>query len=364
MRKGITYIYETYMNNSFAIISRQHIKHLRRHVEVYEVSDDVLDNMMWSSGHNILIHPITYRLLGWDGYLRERGKKRLERLRLIKRRLGGFDIAETSRISDEAVRILNKMDLVFVPSSFSKEIMQKCGVKAPVEVMPHGVHELYELQKFCGKPLSRKIAFLKAMKEQRNYKYVLFFVWYSEHRKGGDIVADAMSRIQKEFDDVILLVKAGDVIDGSIHYFSPLRMVMVRGILKDYEVVQLYDLADVCVVPSRGGAFELNALEAMCRGVPTIATDGICFRDLRGYYIPIRCTNGHRIYPPQAIIHIGEGVEPDREDFYKKLVDVLDRLEHYKREFERRRKELLEKYSWRRLCDEILVPKLREFGFI
>ena len=78
MKKGITYIYETYMNNSFAIISRQHIKHLRRHVEVYEVSDEVLDYMMWSSGHNILIHPITYRLLGWDGYLRERGRKRLE----------------------------------------------------------------------------------------------------------------------------------------------------------------------------------------------------------------------------------------------------------------------------------------------
>ena len=202
------------------------------------------------------------------------------------------------------------------------------------------------------------------MKEQRNYKYVLFFVWYSEHRKGGDIVADVMSRIQREFDDVILLVKAGDVIDGSIHYFSSLKVAMIRGILQDYEIVQLYDLADVCVVPSRAGAFELNALEAMCRGVPTIATDGICFKDFQGYYIPIRSTNGRRVYPPQAVIHIGEGVEPDREDFYKKLVDVLDRLEHYKREFERRRQKLLEKYSWRRLCDEILVPKLREFGFI
>jgi len=316
----------------------------------------VLDNVMWTTPKKILLHPVGYIMLGDKVEMFKQRLRRLYYLKKVTKRLAGFDTADSNKISMIFVDVLNHLDFVIVPSSWAMECYVNSGVETDVFVLPHGLNEPF--LKDSREITNDAILKLQQIKKKHKAKFVLFFLLHSEFRKGADFVKEAISTIQQERDDVILVVKS----QFPINYFNRLRSINITGWLSDDELRQLYDVCDVLVCPSRGGGFELNALEGIARGLPTLVPNGMCFLDYIQYAIPIKLKNKVVVLPNNPI-HVGHGYEIDVEDFTKKLKRVLDNLGKHKRQFKKNAKVVRERYAWNVICDK-LYNILSQYEFV
>ena len=361
--KEIYYIYPKFQFGSFHNISVEHINRLRKRIKVQEIDKNTLDNICWAEGKRTLLHPVGYILLGDSIYKIEQKKKRLQVLRSVSRNLGGFDTADSSQISDIFVKVLNKLDLVIVPSTWAKDVYEKSGVETDVRVLPHGIPDAFlEQPETEFIPANKAIAELIEIKQKNRAKLVLFFLMHSGYRKGADLVAKVMREIQKNHKNVYLVVKTHNVLDPFFSHFKELKMINVRGWFNEIELRQLYDVCDVIVCPSRGGGFELNALEGIARGKPTLFTDAMCFEDYRDFGIPIKIEKEVKVLPGNPL-HTGVGYEVSISDFVSKLEKVIRRYYYYKQKALRASRKVRKLYSWDKIVND-LFDMLVESGFV
>jgi len=354
------YVYPIYKDVSFSLISKNHIKHLNSKVKIQEIDESVLDSIMWVGEKRILLHPIGYLLLGDRIEHFKHRIKRLYKLQNVANVLGGFDTADSDKISRVFVNVLNQMDLVMVPSSWAKETYERSGVESPIEIIPHGLNEAFLTESKEIK--SDGIQKLIEIKEKHNAILVLFFLTHSGFRKGADLVAEAMKRIQREYDNVFLVVKTSNIVDPYLRHLSSLKMIHIKGFLNDNELRELYDACDILLCPSRGGGFELNALEGIARGLITLVPNGMCFTDYVKYAVPVELGKSVQVFDDNPI-HIGNGYEVDVDDLTKKLMDTIDKIDRYKRKFKRNSKIVRREYSWKKICEKLLMV-LEEYGFV
>jgi len=242
MKPRITYMYPRRKRVSFTIVAKKHIKELRRRgLDIHEADihafnkDDI--------GVLTLVHPIFYPLIdsprSYRTILRHSDK------------LIGFDVCDTDRISHLASYVANLFDCVIVPSTFCKEVYRRSGVFIDIEVLPHGVDDV-----FLREPREPRDKDVRRIYELKGRK-ILFFLWHSGFRKGADVVADAFSRLTKEFDNVYLIVKLAGILDPFVQFLYNIpNVILFNKWLDDEDLVDLYDACDIVVVPSRGGGFE------------------------------------------------------------------------------------------------------------
>jgi len=359
-RRYLFYIYPRFKQVSFRYISQIHVQHLRNYIRVQELDEDVLDVIKLARGRNVLLHPILYSVMG--DTLEQYGKKiqRLKKLLRVKNRLGGFETADSDKISVWAVDILNRLDLVIVPSTFVKNTLQNSGVVAPIEVLPHGVpEEFLNSHKIITHP---RLLELLNFKAKQGAIFVLHHLPHSGYRKGSDLVYEVMKKIQEKHPNVHLVVKRLNILDHMLGKLLSLRSFEVSEELNWRDYASLYDLCDICLLPSRGGGFECVSIEAIARGVPVLAPKEGCFKDYNQYTIPIE-TEGRPEVLPGNPIHIGKGFEISLDDFYNKLSHVIENLEAYKQQFKKYAEEARQSYSWSKICGK-LVEILRTYGFI
>ena len=185
----------------------------------------------------------------------------------------------------------------------------------------------------------------------------------SGFRKGADLFAKAMSIVQKENPNAIILAKRLEGLDPYLPLLRQLRCIEIGSYLELDAYRQLYDLSDITVLASRGGGWELNALESLARGIPTIVPKAGCFLDYIEYTIPVRVTKNRPVVLPDNPIHVGRGWEIDVEELAKTILKVADNLSKYKRIARKNMKKIWKEYSWRRIVDKI-VKILSEYDFI
>jgi glycosyltransferase involved in cell wall biosynthesis len=129
--------------------------------------------------------------------------------------------------------------------------------------------------------------------------------------------------------------------------------VQVYGWLNDYEKMALYDLADITLVLSRGGGFELSALESLARGVPVITSSKGSWTDYVPPFLQARVGERVKVFEGNAI-HVGYGYKVDVEDALSKIHDILDNYDDYRARVEEwRQKVLKNEYRW-----DIIAEKL------
>jgi len=267
------------------------------------------------------------------------------------KKLIGIDVADSDRMSRLAVDILNMYDELIVPSTFCKHVYESSGVKRKVHVVPHGVDpEWYEMPNLWETvppaSISPAILHVYLYKLRTRRKIILFWLWHSGQRKGWNEVRQFYEKIRKERDDVILVLKTG--IANPIEYQQVMHLgcINIYGWISETDKLALYDIADLVLVFSRGGGFELNALEALARGVPVLTVDWGCFLD----YVPpyLRCKKGRRVQPlPGNKLHVGYGYAVDVEDAVNKAHHILDNLDEYRAKVNEWREKVLKKrFRW------------------
>lgn len=330
--------------SSFGFISDHHIEHLPR--AGLNIHTTTLEDLIWKVTSNKddwgLLHPIFYVFQRFAKLGRMGGKASLGSLRRHHRRMGGFDVADSDRISSYAVECANQMDLVMVPSKSSKKAYVDSGVKCRVEVVPHGVSELYSR-------VTAKLEKLPTYSARPNKPIpseglnVLFFFMHSATRKGADIVLSVMRRILADRPNVNFVLKAG--------YRSELcnlpRTTYINDWLAEVDLVKLYNACHILIAPTRGGGYEMNVLEGMARGLVVVASDLPAIQEYAKPYVLTAKSTGRKVKPLyDNPIHVGYGVDPDPEHFHELLEYAIDNYDTRRSESEKYAPEIREKHNW------------------
>lgn len=118
---------------------------------------------------------------------------------------------------------------------------------------------------------------LKSFDIKEEPKYIISFVGKLTHFKGVDVLLKAAHIYEKRYGHTVLTIIAGN---GELYsklnkLKSELKLTNVHffGHVSQAELVKIYNIADVSVVPSRTEPFGLVAIEALACGTPVIGTN-------------------------------------------------------------------------------------------
>jgi glycosyltransferase involved in cell wall biosynthesis len=356
---NVLYVYDRVRTTSFSLVAQKHIDYMRKlgTVSVREMSIYAFPLFKPDSRYVVVVHPFVYV---WS-YIRNEMSDVADVAEVRNRyeKIVGIYVCDTDRMSGVAVNVLNEADVLVVPSEFCVNVFKRSGVKKPVYRVPHGVDEhWYVIQNVWVsqgiRGLSASLIQLYQYKRKTGKKLLLWWFWHSWLRKGGPWVKAVYEKLVKRRNDVKLVVKTSMADVPELAELAPLGMVQVYGWLKDMEKIALYDLADVTLMFSVGGAFELNGLESLARGVPAVAADWGPWTE----YIPpfLRVKPGKRERPlPDNDVHVGYGYAVDVEDAVAKIEDVLDNYDEYRAKTDEwRRNVLYPEYRWNVVAERLI----------
>jgi glycosyltransferase involved in cell wall biosynthesis len=183
-------------------------------------------------------------------------------------------------------------------------------------------------------------------KVKRNKKLLLFWLWHSSARKGWPEVREVYNRLVRERKDVVLLLKTVHPNTPEFQEVMHLGAIQVYGWLSEYEKMALYDLADITLVFSRGGGFEVNALESLARGVPVVTSNVGSWTDYVPEFLQVKAGERVRVFENNAV-HVGYGYRVDVESALDKVHDILENYDEYRGRVEEwRQKVLVKEYRW------------------
>ena len=307
-----------------------------------------MDDLIWKGTRGKaewgLLHP-TFSFFQSIERLRQRGAvASMQMLRKAHERLGGFDIADSSRISPLAVTMANKLDLMIVPSKCSQAAFKRSGVETKVRVVPHGLSENYSAP-----------AMPSRLVPKTKWK-VLYFLMHSPRRKGAEVVHRAMSQILKRLKGVRLIVKtgAGTRLPEVSRLANLPRTKVIDRWLSEKQLVKLYDACDVLLCPSLGGGFELNVLEGLARGLIPITSDWPAIREYADPHAFIIDDLDEKVRPYlKNAIHTGLGANPDPEHLYGLVYHTFENRVSLKKHAENYAQEFRDNYSWTSVAKRI-----------
>jgi glycosyltransferase involved in cell wall biosynthesis len=368
----LLYVYPQFHTVSFTLIARKHVEYLKKQelADVYELDELTFPSYVPHIKYDTILHPWIYiyhrfmqtKLNTLDVSLRDRLSKYLEWWRSCFNQLVAIDVCDSDRMSDYAVSLLNQADKVIVPSNYCVEVYRSSGVKRPVYRVPHGVDpDWYSTPNtwealplvLSVKRVSPALVDLYVYKARKNKRFLLFWLWHSEARKGWFEVREFYSRLVRERGDVVLVLKTMYPHSPAFQEVMHLGAIQVYGWLSEYEKMALYDLADVTLVFSRGGGFEHNALESLARGVPVVTSNRGSWTDYVPQFLQVKAGERVRVFEGN-VIHVGYGYRVDVESALDKINDILDNYEDYKAKVrEWRDKVLVNEFRWDLIANKL-----------
>lgn len=251
---------------------------------------------------------------------------------------------ETTHIDSERIKILNTADEIWVPSKFTKKIMVKAGIKVPVYTMPLGFNpEIFT----PNLPPNRTPLIPK-----RGFTFLCMGNY--EDRKGLDLFIKAFNREFKD-EDVYALIHVTYGKKPPIK--NPRIRIVKRGkfSLERFQMGELYASADCFVLPSRGEAFGLPALEALACALPVIYTNWGGQTDFLSPEIayPVKYKLVRAKTPVLARCPEAKYAEVLISDLRKQMRYVYENYDEAKKKAEKGRKLILENWTWEHACQKM-----------
>jgi glycosyltransferase involved in cell wall biosynthesis len=348
----VAYFYPMHHEVSFKYVAEQHIRFLSEHFTVDPVDEHALTGFSPVQGTAVVLHPLLY-LAGksLDGYMH---------LVSLAQRVVGVDVADSDRLSADAVTIVNLTDALIVPSEFSRKVYVESGVRVPVHVVPHALNDAFLAEEQPEGYINELGEYIPLLLKLREKYRVLFFyaLWHSDYRKGADLVLETLSQLSKERGDFALIARTSSPIFLYETEKRGIRTLAVTRHLSYAGMRYLYDLCDIYPLFSRGGGFELNGLEALARGEVVIAAEGGAWEEYmpREFLVPSRAWV--RVFRNNPY-HVGLGPEIDVERVVDILHEVMDDLDEWKEKAREHSVRVRELYSPSRV-KSILISAFEE----
>ena len=365
----ILYVYPQHHTVSFTVIARKHVEYMRRLglAEVYEMDELAFPGFCPVTRYGAVLHPHVYI---WHRFierlyrvasdtLRHKVPQYLDYYRSRFDKVVAVDVCDSDRMSDYAVGLLNQADRVVVPSSYCVEVYRSSGIRRPVYRVPHGVDpEWYTSPNVWdtapAKAINPSLLEVHLYKIRKNKRFLLFWLWHSSDRKGYPEVRELYNRLAKERKDVVLVLKTYSPNTPEFQEIMHLGAIQVYGWLNNYEKMSLYDLADITLLFSRGGAFEQNCIESLIRGVPCVAGYWGSWKDYLPPFLGVKTGERVKVFDGNAI-HVGYGYKVDVEDALSKIHDILENYDDYRARVEEwRQKVLLNEYRWDLIAKKLI----------
>lgn len=186
----------------------------------------------------------------------------------------GFSMFETSRIPSSWVADCNRMDAIFVPCQWNKEVFSRSGVTVPIHAIPMGVnHERYKRKK-------------QQATERQKYKFYSAFQW-SERKNPTGLIRGFIAAFDGNKDvsltiktyvkdhsqaEAKLISEKVKEIKASVRAKDPPAIFLKVERLSDAQMESIHMTHDCFVLPSRGEGLGLPYLDALMVGNPTIGT--------------------------------------------------------------------------------------------
>lgn len=178
----------------------------------------------------------------------------------------GFPIFELDNLTPLERHQLNSLDEIFVCSEWAKQVCKANDINPEVRVIPLGV----DLEIF--KPMPRFMW----------NKFVFINVGKWEYRKGHDVLIECFNQAFKENDNVELWMINDNPLRPaeennswrSQYTGSPLgkKVKIIDRVPSQEELALLMSNADCGIFPARAEGWNLEVLELMSLGVPSIVT--------------------------------------------------------------------------------------------
>jgi glycosyltransferase involved in cell wall biosynthesis len=247
---------------------------------------------------------------------------------------------ETNKANPAWVDCLNRMDLVVVPSEFTKKTFMNSGeVTARVEVIPES---WFEEMRTAGEnnslgeklKLDTKFNFLlvgqftgnNAENDRKNIAYTI--KWIAEEFKDNPdvgLVIKTNSGRQSKADKRHCLNMLSQIVMQVKKGAGP-KIYLLHGAMTNKEFADLYTHPQIkaLVTLTHGEGFGLPILEAAVAGLPVIATDWSAHTEFlnQGKFIKVECSLGpihqsrvdNSIFMPDA-----KWAFPNEQDFKRKI---------------------------------------------
>jgi glycosyltransferase involved in cell wall biosynthesis len=365
----ILYVMPLHHTVSFTIVGMKHVEYLRKLglAKVYEIDELSFPSFYPHDRYEAVLHPYIYiwnRVIqrfyrAVNDNLKHRIPKYIENFKNQFNQLIAVDVCDSDRTSDYAVELLNYADKIVVPSNFCVEVYRSSGVKKPVFRVPHGVDphwystpNIWETSPV--KKLNTVLIDLYLYKIRKNKRFLLFWLWHSDIRKGWNEVKEVYIRLAKGRNDVVLVLKTLTPNSPAFQDVMHMGAVQVYGWLSEYEKMALYDIADITLMFSRGGAMELNCLESLARGTPCVASYWGSWKDYLPPFLGVKTGERVKVFDGNAI-HVGYGYKVDVEDALNKIHNILDNYDDYRARVEEwRQKVLANEYRWDLIAQKLV----------
>lgn len=258
--------------------------------------------------------------------------------------VGKFNIGmtagvEADRCNPQWIDAINQMNLVIVPSEFTKSTFMSSGkVTTPIVVVPEAFpDEILNQDNIAPLPFEpeTKFNFLvfgqatggDAAADRKNLPFTLkwLFEAFADKPDVGIILKTNMGRYSSA--DRFVCEGMLSKLLAEVNKQANPKFYLLHGEMNETEIVGLYKHPTVkgLVTLTHGEGFGLPILEAAACGVPVIATGWSAHTEFLGHgkYIKIGCTPGsipNTRVDGQIWVHGAQWAMPDEADFKKRVL--------------------------------------------
>lgn len=245
----------------------------------------------------------------------------------------GFDVGyfpwESDAMQNGWKKRMSVMDELWVTSPWLQEVAADWGFDT--YVYEHGVNPIFtQPRKY---PADRPLTFLAMGLES--------------YRKGSYEVLRAFNRAFGGSDQVRLIIKT-QARNMPKNFWPNVEIIDWDMTLE--ELAHLYYSVDVFVAPTYGEGFGIPARDALCTGIPVIATGG--FLPYEKFMHPDLVIPATKIDSPWPDIHPGQVFRPDVDSLVDQMRAVEENYSGYFKHSLSKQADLGCHYNWDRLTDE------------
>jgi glycosyltransferase involved in cell wall biosynthesis len=233
-------------------------------------------------------------------------------IKLADKNIGISAFVETDRCNPKWVEACNKMDMIIVPSNFTKKVVKRSGIlMTPIHVIPEWFNENVIKENVIDTSLSKD----ERMKFKKDFNFLIISqLTATDPKNDRKNIYNAIKWTLEEFDNednVGIVLKTnmgkGSTIDRKLTVRTLKGMLtaidvknknkkinLIHGNMSSEEIAYLYKHEKVMSIlsPTRGEGYGLPLVDAAASGMPVVATGKTGHVDFltigkKDYYLPV-----------------------------------------------------------------------------